>query len=70
MFPVEWEIIVDSYNPFDPIQDTERDDQCGGPIRTPRYNPFDPIQDTERLAGEGKQPTRVALQPIRSDTGY
>ena len=37
-----------SFNPFDPIQDTERG--IGGwlAILGPGFNPFDPIQDTER----------------------
>ena len=37
-----------SFNPFDPIQDTESQRLCCGRPRWSSFNPFDPIQDTER----------------------
>ena len=38
-----------SYNPFDPIQDTESWTDGARAGASASYNPFDPIQDTERV---------------------
>ena len=64
-------VAIPGYNPFDPIQDTERS-KSAGPYTTgvPRYNPFDPIQDTERWVVAVHVAGVPSLQPIRSDTGY
>ena len=41
-----------SYNPFDPIQDTESFQVALQALAVaPSYNPFDPIQDTESTLG-------------------
>ena len=61
---------VISYNPFDPIQDTEREVQDKLARLQGGYNPFDPIQDTERVSQAASKEIAVMLQPIRSDTGY
>ena len=39
---------VSGFNPFDPIQDTERSQLDAAESLPRRFNPFDPIQDTER----------------------
>ena len=59
-----------SFNPFDPIQDTER--RAAQRYHWPRtgFNPFDPIQDTESLSGARGCSEGAEFQPIRSDTGY
>ena len=59
-----------SYNPFDPIQDTERVQHTGAAKQDVGYNPFDPIQDTERAGILAALLVASLLQPIRSDTGY
>ena len=56
-----------SYNPFDPIQDTERPILIS-PRRSPTcYNPFDPIQDTESVQGYkgGNSVAQVTTHSIR-----
>ena len=39
------------FNPFDPIQDTERAGATTPAGSTASFNPFDPIQDTESRGG-------------------
>ena len=59
-----------SFNPFDPIQDTESP-YLIMPIRQiPCFNPFDPIQDTESTDSICLACLLMSFQPIRSDTGY
>ncbi len=59
-----------SYNPFDPIQDTESPGWMVLAALVGCYNPFDPIQDTESHHTLYHGSEFVELQPIRSDTGY
>ena len=57
-----------SYNPFDPIQDTESRYFCArASYLSESYNPFDPIQDTERTQGRGHphRPSLVTTHSIR-----
>ena len=56
-----------SFNPFDPIQDTERVYPGRRLASLSRFNPFDPIQDTERWAGKPPacSPGRVSTHSIR-----
>ena len=58
------------FNPFDPIQDTERCYCVARVGDVDCFNPFDPIQDTERHIAIGDKLVPEMFQPIRSDTGY
>ena len=62
--------MIQCYNPFDPIQDTERVAVSSASASNRGYNPFDPIQDTESASGRLVRRDDSGLQPIRSDTGY
>ena len=58
------------FNPFDPMQDTERKRGKEETLKAQGFNPFDPMQDTERIQLHGARVLTVAFQPIRSDAGY
>ena len=58
------------FNPFDPMQDTERIGAMGGTMSGSCFNPFDPMQDTESYLDHQLRQLLHVFQPIRSDAGY